>query len=288
MQPSNHFFSRGPPGTSSKASRAPIPEGPSEPCAWGRPPKEPTRLQPIRIRFRGNWGLRAKPKAKPSARRKSKSLEPPNQTLHPPGLHGSKTKKKTGARETSSGGNWGPQANPKSTKVGPADPNSPPCLEETGGLEPNPKPNLLPVATGSRLDSLQAKSLEPGPTKHGTRLVYTGRRNKKEDRSARGPRANPRSKPCARLVGTCATNSRQVSSQTAGNWGLEPNPKPNLLSSGLAGATGSRLDSLQAKSLEPDLINQTLHPPGLDRMKTNKLEDRSAIRVRENPKPAKG
>ena len=57
--------------------------------------------------------------------------------------------------------------------------------EETGGLEPNLKPNLLLVATGSRLDSLQAKSLEPGPTKHCTRLVYTGRRNKKEDRSAR-------------------------------------------------------------------------------------------------------
>ena len=58
-------------------------------------------------------------------------------------------------------------------------------LEEIGGLEPNPKPNLLLVATASRLDSLQAKSLEPGPTKHCTRLVYTGRRNKKEDRSAR-------------------------------------------------------------------------------------------------------
>ena len=91
-------------------------------------------------------------------------------------------------------GNWGPRAKPKA--------------------------NLLLVATGSRLDSLQAKSLEPGPTKHCTRLVYTGRRNKEEDRSAssssggnRGPRANPKSKPCARLVGPGATSSRQVSSQ---------------------------------------------------------------------------
>ena len=69
---------------------------------------------------------------------------------------------------------------------------------ETGGLEPNPKPNLLLVATGSRLDSLQAKSLEPGPTKHCTRLVYTGRRNKEEDRSASsssGGNEGPSSQP---------------------------------------------------------------------------------------------
>ena len=133
------------------------------------------------------------------------------------------TKKKTGTRETSSGGNWGPRANPKSKPCaclvwtgatssrqvsqtyqgfprhlpgafrglpgvrglracgafqGPLSvashlkprhqppklpgessrSNSPPSrimrLEETGGLEPNPKPNLLLVATGSRLDSL--------------------------------------------------------------------------------------------------------------------------------------
>ena len=54
------------------------------------------------------------------------------------------------------------------------DQNSPPSrirrLEETGGLKPDPKPNLLLVATGSRLDSLQAKSLEPGPTGlHGSK-----------------------------------------------------------------------------------------------------------------------
>ena len=61
----------------------------------------------------------------------------------------------------------------------------PQAVEETGGFEPNPKPNLLIVATGSRLDSLQAKSLEPGPTKHCNCFVYTGRRNKKEDRSVR-------------------------------------------------------------------------------------------------------
>ena len=119
----------------------------------------------------------------------------------------------------------------------PADQNSPPSrirrLEETGGLEPNPKPNLLLVAIGSRLDSLQAKSLEPGPTKHCTRLVYTGRKNKEEDRSAssssggnRGPRANPKSKPCARLVGTGATSSRQVSSQNFICRKLGPRAKP--------------------------------------------------------------
>ena len=125
----------------------------------------------------------------------------------------------------------------QSFQVGPADQNSPPSrirrLEETGSLEPNPKPNFLLVATGSRLDSLQAKSLEPGPTKHCTRLVYTGRRNKKEDRSAssssggnRGPRANPKSKPCARLVGTGATSSRQVSSQNFICRKLGPRAKP--------------------------------------------------------------
>ena len=104
-------------------------------------------------------------------------------------------------------------------------------LAEPGGLEP--KPNLLLVATASRLDSLQAKSLEPGPTKHCTRLVYTGRRKKKKTGAREtfsgenwGPRVNPKSKPCARLVWTGATSSRQVSSQNFICRKLGPRAKP--------------------------------------------------------------
>ena len=68
---------------------------------------------------------------------------------------------------------------------------------------PNPKPNLLLVTTNSRLDSLQAKSLEPGPTKHctawSTRVEET-RGASSSSGGNWGPRANPKSKPCARLV----------------------------------------------------------------------------------------
>ena len=46
--------------------------------------------------FRGNWGPRAKPKAKPPSK---KPRARPNQTLHPPGLHGSKKQKRRQERE---------------------------------------------------------------------------------------------------------------------------------------------------------------------------------------------
>ena len=115
----------------------------------------------------------------------------------------------------------------------PADQNSPPSrirrLEETGGLEPNPKPNLLLVAIGSGLIASKQKASSQAQPKiapaWSTRVEETNEKTGARETSSGGnwgPPANPKSKPCARLAWTGATSSRQVSSQYF-------NPKPNLL-----------------------------------------------------------
>ena len=116
-------------------------------------------------------------------------------------------------------------------------------------------PFKLLVATNSRLDSLQAKSLEPGPTKHCTRLVYTGRRNKEREFFF------------WRKLGT-----------------LEPTPNPNLVLSGLHSATSSRQVSqtyqgfqTNARSLQGPARAQGLPGPPSSNLAT------SLIRIRLHP-----
>ena len=122
----------------------------------------------------------------------------------------------------------------------PADQNSPPSrirrLEETGGLEPNPKPSSSQLVQGLIASKQKASSqaqpniapawstqVEETKKKTGARVLLL------EETESLEPTPNPNlvlvwSGKVQLVQGECPAKT-----SSAGNWGLEPNPKANLL-----------------------------------------------------------